>query len=260
MGITQIINPFYKTIPFSNSPNKMQVGQIAYVPAQFVEIIPNLFEVERAVPTDHENVKYKIRPVTASDFRRKSKLPIKGLNLNETEELLASKAKLRPCILLARGNTLDADDAVKAAIGRRKHLLRDDAIFVPLYGTVRPDHSTGFPQALVNRIRVLMYRQFYYCPPFTPKKTDCDAFIEESIARLDWMFPCSLHYPAVQPMDIALQDNALKLLLTMAGELLQIPLSEAQVENLSVIKEVVRDSLDLGTPSPGSQPKPTAAN
>src|SRR5206468_11905757 len=98
MGVTQLISPFYRQLDPQTFRSQFESGQIAWVPTPFAADIPQIMEVERESPDDHFASKFQIRNMKESDFRKQQKLPIKLLNLGETEELVVARSKLRPCI------------------------------------------------------------------------------------------------------------------------------------------------------------------
>jgi hypothetical protein len=80
-------------------------------------------------------------------------------------------------------------------------------------------------------------------PKYVPKQTQCDAFIDEGLVRLDLLFVSPLEYPAVTPMDIKLTDDAMKVVMHMIAELLGVPVSAEAQERMSIIRECIKDAV-----------------
>lgn len=246
MGITQIIPEYYEqVIPFSALPTSMVPGQIAWVPTCFIEHIPYVFEFERASPTDHYAINFSIRNMKDSDFKHKTKLPVKALNLNETEECLAYKAKKRPCILLAKNLTLEVPAALKGTSQKfQKGLLHDAALFLPLFGIDSPEHKGGIPAAMIDRIKVLMYEQFFYFKKGTLPKSQ-NFLIENSVGRFDRIFISTLSHPTISVLDGKLTQDTRDLVLASFARYLNIPLAQEQAETFSAILQLAQETLPI---------------
>jgi hypothetical protein len=171
--------------------------------------------------------------MTAGDFKRKTRLPIKVLSLRETEELVIHRAKCRPAIIISGENTIFDD--VKALLQQigRKHLQQDSLIVAPLYSVEAGDHEGGFPPVMVARIRALMYKQFFFCP-----KGD-SPLIADSIMRLDRLHAVIPIYPAYVAEPYSLSADALGVLMAMLRSLFGAK-EEADFEAL---KALVLESL-----------------
>jgi hypothetical protein len=100
-----------------------------------------------------------------TDFRSKHRLPIKLLNLRDTEELIAHREKRRLAIIVGADYTIFTDlEAVLKKRGQR-HLQEQSVLIAPMYGVESQDHFGGPPAFMMARVKALMYRQFFYCPP-----------------------------------------------------------------------------------------------
>ncbi len=177
MGITQVIDPFYISLPTDVYRKIPVVGQFCWIPAPHLDPIPRILEVERARPEEHHASKFFIRNMEDKDFTKKAKLPIKMLSLHETEELLVSKAKRRPAIIVSAAFTIFDDVADELRRLGRKHLQEEDIIVLPLYEIETDEHSGGFPPVMTARTKALMYNQFFFCPKTTL------GLLNDSIAR-----------------------------------------------------------------------------
>ena len=154
MGVTQLISPFYRQLDPKAFRSQFESGQIAWIPTPFAADIPQIMEVERQSPDDHFASKFQIRNMKESDFRKKQKLPIKLLNLGETEELVVARSKLRPCVVLKVGQTsfLDLTKALKQA--GKGHLEKEDLAAIPIYSVEKQDGDTGFPVVMVRESKL----------------------------------------------------------------------------------------------------------
>jgi hypothetical protein len=220
------------------------VGHLVWAPVPHLEEVPRILEVERAGSTEHFASKFSIVQIRDTHFRRKQKLPIKLLSLGETEELLISKAKKRPCVVVCAENTKFEDDKLKAEIGRRRHLQDQSMLLAPVYGTASNEMLDGFPPIMTARIRALLYAQFFYLPERCPKTKI--ALPREGIVRFDRIFAATPNR-GLSPMDIRIAKEPLALLLAVLRE----RLGGAKDENLGLVRELLRELLpDEALPKP----------
>jgi len=237
MGITQIIDPFYRSLDPQSFRKRFENGQLAWVPTPFSVGLPMVMEVERDTPEDHFASRFKIRPMVDTDFRKRSKLPIKLLNLGETEELIVSRSKLRPALvfLTAPGVFPDLSKDLKK-LGKG-HLEDDCLAVIPLYSIQKVDSDTGFPPIMIARIKALMYNQFFFCPK------QVSALPSDSLARLDRLFFMRPIYPAFQPTGYAISDDCLLILAVMIRRLLHLGGSNEEEEAFAAFKELALETL-----------------
>jgi len=243
MSVSTLFTPFHELVKSYNlDPVNMVAGQIAFVPCIFLNEVPLLVECERASPTDHFNVKMKIRNANiSSDFKQKSKLPIAGLSgLGSTEELLAAKAKLRPCILISRVATEVSEDEV-GSVAKKSHFNKPNGIFLPLFGVQSQNHQKGIPQEMRSRVDSLMYKQFFYFPQWRIAASKKYAAGDESVGRLDKLFAASLHAQGMLVTDIKISDEVLVLLRAWASLYLELPLAEQSVAYVNQIIECISE-------------------
>ncbi|MHB8253895.1 MAG: hypothetical protein ACYDEV_09405 [Acidiferrobacter sp.] len=175
---------------------------------------------------------------TISEIRTKSKLPVKALALGKTEELLISKAKKRPCLVVACDNTSYTDKTVAAELHGRRHLQDSSMILAPIYGIASPENETGFPPVMVARIRALLYTQFFFVPKTCP--TTGIALAKEGIIRLDRLFPASPNR-GISPMNIKLAEEPLDLLMAMLRARFGAPPSDSLRAVQEILYEVLPD-------------------
>ena len=63
------------------------------------------------------------------DFRKKDRLPIHRMNLQLTEELLAFKAKKRPCIFLSQHLFNEDKERVRSLAKNKDNLIESSQVF-----------------------------------------------------------------------------------------------------------------------------------
>lgn len=212
------------------------VGHLVRCPVPHLDEVPRILEVERASSEAHYASKFRVVEMDGGHFRSKQKLPIKALSLHDTEELLISKAKKRPCVIVACHNTSFKDTVATAEIKKRRHLQDNSMMLAPLYGTASPEDVGGFPPKMVARIRAFLYNQFFYLPRTCPKtKVNLE---KESIVRLDRLFPASPNR-GVETMDIKLSAEALALLTAMLRERFGAPPDG----NLTTVRQILYETL-----------------
>ena len=214
----------------------LSVGHFVWCPVPYLDEVPRILEVERASSEAHYATKFEIVQMSGDHFKRKSKLPIKALALGETEELLISKAKKRPCIVVSAQTTTFEDETITSELRRRRHLQDNSMILAPLYGLATPDDPKGFPPVMVARIRAFLYYQFFYLPQSCPKTKV--SIGKESIVRLDRLFAASPSR-GVTAMDKKLSAEPLSLLLAVLVE----RLGGKEDENLSLVRELLFEQL-----------------
>jgi hypothetical protein len=214
----------------------VSLGHMVWCPVPHLEEVPRILEVERESSERHYASKFEIVQLSAEHFKAKSKLPIKALALHNTEELLISKAKKRPCVVICCSNT-HFDDAVAVQETKgRKHLQDNSVILAPLYGTASPDDDRGFPPIMVARIRVFLYNQFFYFPKSCLKsKLGID---KVGVARLDRIFSASPSR-GVTPMNLKLSAEPLALLLAVVQE----RFGGSSNKHLETVRELLAESL-----------------
>lgn len=212
------------------------VGHFVWCPVPHLEEVPRILEVERAASETHYASKFRIVQMDGNHFKERRKLPIKSLTLQDTEELLISKAKKRPCIVVACQNTAFKDAPAVAELKGRKHLQDESMILAPISGTASLDNEKGFPPKMVARIKVFLYNQFFYLPKTCPKNRI--GFEKEGVVRLDRLFPASPNR-GVSPMDLQLAGEPLALLLALLRE----RFGATGHEDLKTIRQIFLETL-----------------
>jgi hypothetical protein len=200
------VSEFYTTV----DPGQYKQGQFCWIVTPAIDPVPQILDVERSAPEEHDDVKFQLRNANRpGDFRAADRtLPIKRLNLRAHEELLIQKAKKRPGIILS--DSLDIFPEVTALLKPKgkKHLQEDSLFVIPCYNIETLDNPSGFPTEMVIRIRCLLYRQFFYIPTTTS--------IGESIARFDRIqVIVGKDRSTIEPMGFRLSDNVFNLFLSL---------------------------------------------
>jgi hypothetical protein len=232
-GIAQVVDPFYQGLPDDSFRKVPVVGQLCWVPIPYLEKVPFLLDIERADPTEHYATKFTLRQIRSSDFRSKQRLPLKLLNLRDTEELLAQRAKRRLAIIVAADYTLFSDLERVLKQRAQRHLQEQSVLVAPLYGGEGPDHPGGVPAAMMARVKALMYRQFFYCPAHGSPQ------VYEALVRLDRLQSVMPHFPTYEPIPLALSPEALGVLMGVIRGLFGAP----DDEDLGALKELLKETL-----------------
>ena len=212
------------------------VGHLIWCPVPHLEEVPRILEVDRAVSTAHYASTFEIVQMGRDHFKKKQKLPIKALALGETEELLISKAKKRPCVVVSDPNTAFTDAPLKDEIGQRRHLQDSSVAVAPIYGLATPEELSGFPSIMTARIRVLLYNQFFYLPKNCPKTKL--SISKAGVVRLDRIFSTS-YSRGMEPMDIKVSGEPLGFLRAMLRE----RFGSAPDDNLQTVREILYETL-----------------
>jgi len=233
MGITQFIDPFYKYLDKNIFRNTPTLGQICWAPICHREDIPRILDVERADPTEHFATKFEIRNMVETDFMKKNRLPIKVLNLRETEELVVTRTKLRQAIIVANRNTVFTD--FSKPILRKCHLQENSIMVVPLYGVESQEHEGGYPPIMVARIKGMLFNQLFYCPK------NSNPLVYEAVARIDRLQTLRAIYPTYRPDPIALSDEALSVLLAMIRQYF----GAAEDDDMRALRELSFETIPL---------------
>lgn len=234
MGITQVFDKFYE--PDTNS--LPQLGSVYWVPTPEVPEVPKILEVRRASPEEHEITDFEFVEIADRHFKPNSRLPIKRLNLGDTQELLITKAKKRPCVVLGKG-FISSDKIESIADGEQrrqaKHLHKPTHLVAPMYGCATYTDRTAFGPILTARVKALWYPHLCYMPPLNPKDL---ASNPGSILRLDHIFPSHLSRGA-ERAGIKVTDEVLEIIMDQLGVVCDQPESE----NLVLVKDIVKDCI-----------------
>jgi hypothetical protein len=230
MGISQL----YSTEEFFKycDPGEFKPGQFCRVVTPHSDPVPRILDIERSTPQEHEEVRFELRNACrAGDFKRRDRvLPIKYLNLKSHEELLAQRAKKRFGIILA--TEVDIFPEVTRLLKQKgKKHYQDNVLFVtPCYNIETAERFSGFPPQMVERIKYLIYKQFYYFPNKLPQFT-------EGVARFDRIQIVSGRDPsAIEPIDVSLSHELLGLFLAM----FVYCITGVEYENLKAARDLLK--------------------
>ena len=188
------------------------------MPTGYINDPQTILDVERLDPQGHENLSFTITQIGSDHFqesRNRRKLPIKRLALQGSEELLITKAKRRPCVVLSScvvGDASKISDSTQQRLAR-KSVGKTLYLVAPCYSVSTMQEPGTFGPELVARIRALQYPHLYCLPhkryPNRPG----------SIVRLDHLFSTYLGR-GCNPWDYRLSDDALEVLLSATSMVL----------------------------------------
>lgn len=153
-------------------------GQIYWAPTFYLPAHPDVFFEVDPDPAE-VRLRFQLRRATGQSFRG-SHRPLKAINLQATEELIAVKAKRRLVVLLSQPNTVLQE--IRHHVAKDRKIHEASFLGLPLYGRHQGEAERGFPDIVVDRIQALMYNQFFYFPPSSREPAP---LIYESIGRLD---------------------------------------------------------------------------
>ena len=212
------------------------VGKIVWYPVGYLEQNPRILDVERASPTDHNDARYEIVQIGRGHYRDRGRLPVHGLNLGYTEELLIARSKKRPCIIVSVKNSEIHDFMKIPEIARRPHLWDNAVTLAPMYsidaaiGTSSKSH--GIPHVMIDRIKLFQYNQFMYLPA---KCTSSGVDLKQDhVIRIDRLFSALLSPVAVEFKQYKLSKESLNIL----HEVIKEHSDGVSSEYLEVIREL----------------------
>lgn len=230
MGILSLIEPAFVNRPRGGDP---AVGDLYWVPTGYLQETPTILDVQRSNPEEHGEVEFRLTEIGASHFRGGRSLPIKQLNLEGTEELLVSRGKRRPCVVIAR-TTVDNIAEITEASQRRlaeKGVGKVLYLVAPCYTTAKlNEREKTFGPQLVARIRALQYPHLF-CLPERDKPD-----IPGSVVRLDRLF-ASFLARGCEALEYRLSADALEVFLSAAASVLGGGDATLFVEMQNLIRE-----------------------
>jgi hypothetical protein len=186
MGVLQIFRDFFQDLPHDKAAPAP--GHLYWVPVPEAHEVPRILDVQRSTPDEHWATVFEITEICNHHFNKtRERLPIKKLSLGETEELLITKAKKRPAVILASvcvGDVKTLPDGPQRRLA--KPLGKSCYLVAPLYSVSNIMEPGTFGPILVARIRALQYVHFFCLPEFN------DSYKPGSIVRLDRVFPTYL--------------------------------------------------------------------
>ncbi len=204
--ISTLIGGFYNLK--KTYKDNYEIGQIVYVPTleipQYRQVIGDNIQIHSY---KNKELIMHLRVQEEQDFRNKTRRslvqPLE--NLQENHELVLSRAKKRPCLILAQSRRIDVF-SLPAGVQRNKALKAFYPFYflAPLYSVSTPLKPTTFGEVLTARIKCLVYPQFFYMPP-----SEKGVFVP-SIARFDHLFVNQLNC-GVDPTDLFVIPEVLEI-------------------------------------------------
>lgn len=223
--------------PHFLKPNDSQGGpqnsEFFWVPTPELDF--KVIETERATPTAHTEVKFRLAHYDeVRHYREKEHLPVKLIHIDQRSEALLLKSKKRPCLVVGRAKvanhaTLGAKDDQNQA----KQLANETFLVVPAYSANSPADPRGpFPPEMLLRIEKLHYPHLAWMP-------DIDGQGPGSVLRIDRMFavPASLLTVSARCKVKASRD-AFDVIKAQVAEVLGIERSES-------LEATFRETIDI---------------
>jgi len=216
-------------------PREFRPGQFCRIVAPHISPIPQILDVERSGPEEHDEVRFNLRNANKPrDFKADDRtLPLKNLNLRAHEELLVQRAKKRLGIILSAEADIFPEIERFLRKKAKKHCQEDFLFVIPAYSIETPTSLSGYPLQMVARIRCLIYRQFFYFP-------DCFPHFKEGIARFDRIQTIiGKDVSAIEPLGISLSQEVYSI---FQGMFLYC-ISGIEDEDLKAVRELAREAL-----------------
>ena len=172
-----------------------------------------IFDAVRSDSANHTSVSGTLRDAQEADFKPKQRLPIKLVSLGDCEELLALKAKLRPCVVLAVSPGV-APHTISDVSQRNvaQNVLRPACLVAPAFTVAIPGETKPFGPIMSARVQCMVYPEFVWLP------ASGGVIKYDSVVRLDRAFWSTLPPPTVmEPLSLhqemlAVIDNQLAVL------------------------------------------------
>jgi len=200
--------------PLSEPLGALQAGQVIWLPVPQLDQTPFVIEATRSHSTSHSTVQVRWVPLKDEHFTRQRSekdLPILNFRLGETEELIASKAKRRPGVVVGTRATL-----TRGSNSILPHHVEDRVVVAPIYGVACELDPKGFSSVMSVRIRHLIYNQFF---PFaawreTRSRRDCSNpfFSDGGVVRFDRLQFVVPGTAACRPAALRLSSEAMALM------------------------------------------------
>lgn len=162
--LSSLVGGFYDES--KSHSGQYEIGQIVFVPVLEMRRKPFIADAIRTNSYTHSEVTLHIRDQNDDDFKGKEKrTPIKALRLDENHELVLSRAKCRPSLIIGKTNGIDLSTI--PAGRQRDRLLNgfaDMYLLAPIYSISTSDKIRAFGPVITARIKCLMYPEFIYMP------------------------------------------------------------------------------------------------
>ncbi|WP_437996860.1 hypothetical protein WMF26_38890 [Sorangium sp. So ce185] len=215
MGFADVLsgNKFYETLASTSSAPV--IGQLAWTPVPHLPEQPDVIEAIRVNDSDHEVAMAKYARMTDVHFKHRpyKRYPILNINLEPTEELVAFKAKRRPCVIICANATQLGNIDRNAPSHHEERRI----VAVPIYGRRSEDEPKGFGPILAVRVEHLMYRQFFPIAPWQEPRRGIDGAesLKGGIARFDRLQFVNPAPPGLRLMPLKVTDEVFRFMHAM---------------------------------------------
>lgn len=217
----------------------IHLGQLIYIPVPFYGEGDRIVETTKTLIAHGKiDLKYSIRDIDLQkDFKpSNARLNTRGNAINPTEEIITTKAKLRPCVVLGFVNGVNN---------------RVNYYVAPVYSCF-PEQSNTFDALTTLKAKCFQYPNLFYLEADASR----DALNHNSILRLDKAFWTELKF-SVSPILVKIKSEVLSILRNKINELhgdgsdkgpaAYLKIKTAMQEKFE--NQYVRPYADLATPS-----------
>lgn len=177
----------------------------------------------------HDEALVQIRELDIKHPRTREDLPVAAMSLYQNEIWSAYRAKKRPCLVLGKTKK-KVDQSDRKGMPHRS--TAQTLLVVPYYGVDQDGTRAGYNPELVDRIRHIVYPQFYLdmLPLGGPK---------ESIARFDQIQPVGRISNSYETTGFKLRVEALSIVDEVFHLYMHDEVSESEdlIDFLNLIKE-----------------------
>jgi len=135
---------------------KPDVGQVVLAPVLSHDNKHQIADAKRSDPHSHGRADIVIRPVDDRiDFRGKpERLPIYALSLGQTEELVVTRAKKRPCVILAKTAALKVQTLPASQQGKALNAFGEVYLLAPIFSVTTHKKATSFGPVMTARVEI----------------------------------------------------------------------------------------------------------
>lgn len=182
---------------------KLERGRLIHAFAPYVDQVPYTIKpVGRMRASRHDSARLDITPLRIKERPAKESLPVAAMTLHKSEVWVAYRAKKRPCLVFGNSSPPVSDSLRR---GMPKRSTAPTVLVAPYYGVDRNGTRAGYNPELVERIRHAEYPQFFWdkLPISGP---------EESVLRLDHIYPVGTHYLSYELSNYKLSYNAMEIM------------------------------------------------
>lgn len=161
--ITELFEYFDTARKPSQRPD---VGQVVLAPVLSHDKKHQIAEAKRSDPHSHTRADIVIRSVDDKvDFRGKpGRLPIYAMSLAQTEELVVTRAKKRPCVILAKTTAVDVQALPASQRGKALSAFGESYLLAPIFSVTTAIETRAFGPVMTARVKCMLYPEFMYVP------------------------------------------------------------------------------------------------